>query len=286
MLIKGQLLLAYFPLKNHSKNMNPLLKEQIIHYSKELRLPSFRKDYQVKAQQAAQDNQAYEEYLLDLMKTEYATRIENRKKQRVRSAAFPYKKYLQDLDRTELPKDAIKKLGQLERLDFIKKGQNVVLAGNPGTGKTHLAIALGIKACMEDYKVLFTTVTRLITQIKESRSDKWRRQLENRFEKYDLVICDEFGYISFDKEAAELLFTHLSLRAGRKSTIITTNLSFDRWNEIFGDPVLTAAMVDRLTHKAFLVNMNGNSYRVKETKNWLKNQKVSAEKSEAATVQS
>lgn len=264
--------------------MNPLLKEQIIHYSKELRLPSFRKDYQVKAQQAAQDNQAYEEYLLDLMKTEYATRIENRKKQRVRSAAFPYKKYLQDLDRTELPKDAIKKLGQLERLDFIKKGQNVVLAGNPGTGKTHLAIALGIKACMEDYKVLFTTVTRLITQIKESRSDKWRRQLENRFEKYDLVICDEFGYISFDKEAAELLFTHLSLRAGRKSTIITTNLSFDRWNEIFGDPVLTAAMVDRLTHKAFLVNMNGNSYRVKETKNWLQNQKVSAEKSEAATV--
>ena len=264
--------------------MNPLLKEQIIHYSKELRLPSFRKDYQVKAQQAAHDNQSYEDYLLDLMKTEYATRIENRKKQRIRSASFPYKKYLQDLDRTELPKDAIKKLGQLERLDFIEKGQNVVLAGNPGTGKTHLAIALGIKACMEDYKVLFTTVTRLITQIKESRSDKWRRQLENRFEKYDLVICDEFGYISFDKEAAELLFTHLSLRAGRKSTIITTNLSFDRWNEIFGDPVLTAAMVDRLTHKAFLVNMNGNSYRVKETKNWLQNQKVSSEKPQALTL--
>ena len=91
------------------------------------------------------------------------------------------------------------------------------------------------------------------------------RTLESRFEKYDLVVCDEFGYVSFDKEAAELLFTHLSLRAGRKSTIITTNLSFDRWTEIFGDEVLTAAIVDRLTHKAILVNMNGKSFRVKES---------------------
>ena len=109
---------------------------------------------------------------------------------------------------------------------------------------------------------------RLITQIKECRSQKTLRSLEARFEKYDLVICDEFGYISFDKEGAELLFSHLSLRAGRKSTIITTNLSFDRWSEIFGDPVLTAAMVDRLTHKAYIINMNGTSYRAKETKKW------------------
>ena len=157
-------------------------------------------------------------------------------------------------------------------------------AGNPGTGKTHMAIGLGIRACMNNYKVLFTTVPRLITQIKESRSDSWRRQLENRFEKYDLVICDEFGYISFDKEASELLFTHLSLRAGRKATIITTNLSFDRWSEIFGDPVLTAAMVDRLTHKAFLINMNGESYRVKETKSWIKDNQTASEKSNAITT--
>jgi len=88
----------------------------------------------------------------------------------------------------------------------------------------------------------------------------------NRFKKYDLVICDEFGYISFDKAGAEMLFTHLSLRAGLKSTIITTNLSFDRWSEIFRDPILTAAMVDRLTHKSYMVNMNGSSYRIKETK--------------------
>lgn len=259
---------------------NQQIKEQIIHYSKELRLPTFRRDYKTKAEQSAKDNQSYEAYLLELMDTEYQNRLDNRKKQRIRSAGFPYKKYLEDLNRGELPKDAAKKLSQLERLDFIENGQNVVLAGNPGTGKTHMAIGLGIRACLNNYKVLFTTVSRLITQIKESRSDKWRRQLENRFEKYDLVICDEFGYISFDKEASELLFTHLSLRAGRKATIITTNLSFDRWSEIFGDPVLTAAMVDRLTHKAFLINMNGESYRVKETKSWINENQSTSEKSD------
>jgi len=156
-------------------------------------------------------------------------------------------------------------------LDFIRDGHNLILAGNPGTGKTHIAIGLGIKACMQGFKVLFTTVPSLIVQLKECQSEKTLRAFENKFEKYDLVICDELGYISFDKKGAELLFTHLSLRAGRKSTIITTNLSFDRWNEVFVDPVLTAAMIDRLTHKAYMVNMNGNSYRIKETVNWNKN---------------
>ncbi len=96
------------------------------------------------------------------------------------------------------------------------------------------------------------------------------RGYQNKFEKYDLVILDEFGYISSDKEGAELLFTNLSLRTGRKSTIITTNLSFDRWGEVFIDPVMTAAMTDRLAYKSYLVNMNGNSYRLKETQKWLK----------------
>jgi DNA replication protein DnaC len=112
----------------------------------------------------------------------------------------------------------------------------------------------------------------LINQLKESRSQGSLTRMEAKFEKYDLVIVDELGYISFDKEGSELLFTHLSLRAGRKSTIITTNLSFDRWEEIFGDAVMTAAMIDRLTHKSYLLNMNGGSYRLKETKEWLAKQ--------------
>ncbi|MHC4133172.1 MAG: IS21-like element helper ATPase IstB [Planctomycetota bacterium] len=246
-------------------------KEKIIAFSKELRLPAIRNNYMTHARHAIKGKTSYEEYLLTLLEDEFETRVKNRKLSRIRQAAFPYKKYLQDLHREELPENAQAKIDILESLEFIKEGQNVILAGNPGTGKTHLSIGLAIKACMEDYRVFFTTVPRLITQIRESRSQKTLRTLEGRFEKYDLVICDEFGYISFDKEGAELLFSHLSLRAGRKSTIITTNLSFDRWSEIFGDPVLTAALVDRLTHKAHIINMNGKSYRVKETKKLLNN---------------
>jgi DNA replication protein DnaC len=250
--------------------MQKEIREQITRYSKELRLPVFRNNFEEMAQEAAKERADYETFLLSLLEKEYETRLENRKKAHIRQAGFPAKMYLHDLDRSILPQDAAEKLPMLERLDFIASGQNIILAGNPGTGKTHIATGLGLKACMQGYKVYFTTIHRLLTQLRESHSERTLRQMEIRFEKYDLVICDEFGYISFDKEGAELLFSHLSLRAGRKSTIITTNLGFDRWEEIFGDPILTAALVDRLTHKAHLVNMNGKSYRLRETQKMIK----------------
>jgi DNA replication protein DnaC len=242
------------------------LNQDIVKYSKELRLPVFRRDFKELATEAAGQRLDYEEFLLKLMEREYEHRLENRKKAQIRNAQFPAKMYLTSIERSELPAGGQEKLPVLERLDFIKSCQNVILAGNPGTGKTHIAIGLGLKACIQGYKVLFTTVHGLLTQLRESHSDHTLRKLEARFEKYDLVICDEFGYVSFDKSGAELLFNHLSLRTGRKSTIITTNLGFDRWEEIFGDPLLTAALVDRLTHRAHLVNMEGDSYRLKETK--------------------
>jgi len=242
------------------------IKQQIDELSRTLHLPAFRREYEQQSSQAIEESLSYEAFLLRLMELESQTREENRRKSQVRQAGFVQYKYLHDLSREDLPADAAAKLPQLEQLDFIRSGQNLILSGNPGTGKTHLATALGLKACQEGYKVLFTSVSRLLTQIRESRSQKTLRTLENRFEKFDLVICDEFGYVSFDKEGAEMLFSHLSLRCGRKSTIITTNLSFERWNEIFGDTVLTAAMVDRLTHRALMVNMSGKSFRVKETK--------------------
>lgn len=250
--------------------MQKEINENIIKYSKELRLPVFRRDFTQIAKESTSENISYEEFLLKLMEREFEVRLENRKKTQIRQAGFPAKMYLSDLDRKQLPTDAKDKLSLLERLDFIESGQNIILAGNPGTGKTHIAVGLGLKACLNGYKVLFTSVHRLLTQLRESHSERTLRQMEIRFEKFDLVICDEFGYVSFDKEGAELLFNHLSLRIGRKSTIITTNLGFDRWEEIFGDPVLTAALVDRLTHKAYLVNMNGESYRLKETKKMMK----------------
>jgi DNA replication protein DnaC len=248
--------------------MEKNLAQDIMAYTKELRLPTFRKNYQEAAIEAARENLSFEQYLHALLLQEYEARAENRKKTLIRQAGFPQLKYLQDLNREELPKDGQERLPQLERLEFIGSGRNVIMAGSPGTGKTHIALGLGIKSCMEGFRVLFTTVPRMLTQLRECRSGKTLTRLEHRFEKYDLVICDEFGYISYDKEGAELLFNHLSLRAGNKSTIITTNLSFDRWPEIFGDPTLTAAMVDRLTHRAYLVDMTGPSYRVKETRKW------------------
>jgi DNA replication protein DnaC len=244
------------------------INEKIVHYSRQLRLPGFRKNYQSLQEEMPGDKMDYNDYLGRLLELEYQERIERRKKLRIKLAGFPQLKYLQELSLDDLPQDAQEKLPSIKSMDFIESGQNIILSGNPGTGKSHLATGLGLEACEKGYKVYFVTVPQLITQIRESRSERKLRTLENRFEKYDLVICDEFGYISFDKEGAELLFTHLSLRTGKKATIITTNLSFDRWSEIFGDPVLTAAMVDRITHRAHIINMNGKSYRAKETKEW------------------
>lgn len=243
---------------------------QIHELSLKLRLPAFRTDIDTVCRQAIKDSLPIEEVLLTLLRSEEELRSVNRKKAQMRAAGFPQLKHLQDLQRSELPEDARQKLPELETLDFIADGRGIVLGGSPGTGKTHLAIGLGIKAIQEGHSVFFTTVSRLLTQIRECHNQRTLRGLELKFEKYDLVICDEFGYISFDKPGAEMLFNHLSLRTGIKSTIITSNTSFDKWHEFFGkEAVLTAALLDRLTHKAHLVNMNGNSYRMKETKNIL-----------------
>ena len=247
------------------------LYKSIEEYTAHLRLSAMGQHFSEVIQEAQVKDSSYEEFLFILLQKEWDKRQQSAMESRLRLADFPYKKYLEDISLDDLPEDARKKFKTLSSLDFISSGQNVIFAGNPGTGKTHLSIGLGIKACLEGYRVLYTTVPLLVNQLKESRSQKMLRAFGNKFAKYDLVIADELGYISFDKEGSELLFTHLSLRSGRKSTILTTNLSFDRWSEIFHDPVLTAAMVDRLTHKSYLVNMNGNSFRLKETKAWMQN---------------
>jgi DNA replication protein DnaC len=245
--------------------------EQIHVLSRSLRLPAFRDNLEKIFQNAIKEKMPYEQVLLILLQAEEELRIINRKKVQMRNAGFPQLKYLQDISRPDLPADGQEKLPELETLAFITQGRNVILGGSPGTGKTHMAIGLGIKACQEGKSVFYTTVSRLLTQIRESYSTKSLRSLEIKFEKYDLVICDEFGYLSFDKQGAEMLFNHLSLRTGFKSTIITSNTPFDKWQAFFGkQAVLTAALLDRLTHKAYLVNMNGKSYRMKETKNMLK----------------
>lgn len=239
------------------------LNEEIKEFCNILKLKGIHDHFE----EVIEESQDYEEFLHKLLLFEIDEKDKRGIDCRIRNAKFPYRKYLEDIDIRCLPESMQKKLPELSTLAFIEKGQNVILAGNPGTGKTHVSIGLGIKACMEGYKVLFTTIPLLITQLKECNSQKTLTYFERRFEKYDLVIADELGYISFDKEGAELLFTNFSLRASRKSIIITTNLSFDRWEEIFGDPVITSAMVDRLTHKAHIIDMSGDSYRLRESLN-------------------
>ena len=220
---------------------------------------------------AMEEKWSYERFLRTVLQTEYEQRLHNSQIKRLKTAGFPQFKYMEDLNRDELPAGLKPLLPELETLEFIRKGHNVILYGNPGTGKTHVAIALGILACAARMSVKFTSVPHLITQIRECRSARTLHAFENQFKRYDLVICDEIGYLACDKEGGELLFNHLSLRTDCKSTIITTNLAFDRWQEVFCDKVLVGALVDRLTHNAYLINMNGESYRLKETRIFNKN---------------
>ncbi len=232
----------------------------------ELKIPVLRDRLDHYIEQCGLHNWDIPHLLAVIMQDQMAHRAEIRRRNLIKRADFPQLKYLAEIIVEELPGDARTALPVLRTLEFIRKGQNLILYGNPGTGKTHLATALGIEACSNGMTVMFTSVPRLITQIKEARQERTLRNLENRFINYDLVICDEFGYVSCNKEAGELLFNHLSLRAGKKSIIITTNLAFNRWNEIIADKVLVTAMVDRLTHLAMMINMTGDSFRMKETK--------------------
>ena len=148
------------------------IETKIEHLTKEIRLPGIRKNYKVLTEEFSGRQDQYVEFLYKLLEIEYHSREKSRVSARIRQAGFPYKKYLEELKREELPEEARLKLKEFEQLEFIRQGRNIILSGNPGTGKTHIAIGLGIKACLKGYKVLFTSVHRLITQIKESRSDK------------------------------------------------------------------------------------------------------------------
>ena len=221
-------------------------KDIICQYAKELKLATVRENLSLFAEDAMREQWGYLMFLRRLFEEEVTSRREKSKIIRIHRADFPQMKYLEELKREELPLEGQMLLPEVETLDFIKEGRSIVMYGNPGTGKTHIAIGLGVKACLEGYTVFFTSVPHLLTLIREAKTEKTLRSLELKFERYDLVICDELGYVGFDKEGAEMLFNHLSLRTGKRATIITTNLPFTRWEEVLKDKVLCSALVDRL----------------------------------------
>jgi DNA replication protein DnaC len=246
----------------------------IVEIAAELKLPYTRNNSQMLIDEANHMQMSYEEFLTRLLEGEYGLRRENGVKNRLRYARFPYKKYLEDFDVSKYEPELRSKFNELNTLNFIKEKENIILIGSPGSGKSHYSIGLGIKACMEGMKVLFISVPNLIIELKEAMSLNQLNNYKKKFEKYDLVILDELGYVSFDQEGCEILFNLLSNRNDKGSIIITTNLAFDRWEEIFKDPMLTGAIVDRLAHKAHIMDISREtSYRYEETISWLNRKK-------------
>jgi len=207
------------------------------------------------------DNPDLEQFLTSALQAELDKRHINRQMKALRKAGFPTKKRFEELVLDKLPQDGKDALLALKALTFIKERRNVILIGNSGTGKTHLAIATGIIACEENYRVSFRTAAGLINEMVEARNENRLSLYIRQFKKIDLLILDELGYVTFDLAGAELLFQLLATRYETMSTIITSNLGFSDWVKVFHDRALTAAILDRITHHAMILNMNGQSFR-------------------------
>ncbi|MCL1981700.1 MAG: IS21-like element helper ATPase IstB [Clostridiales bacterium] len=242
---------------------------QIEENARNLFLTYIAANHSLHIEEARNTDMPYDEFLDAILMQEVESRKANRLKKRISVAHFPYRKYLVDLDRSLYDKQTARLISTLSSLEFVRDKENLILIGNPGVGKSHLAIALGIEACMQDMRVLFTSVPNLVIELREAMSLNQISAFRKKFEKFDLVILDELGYVSFDKDGNEILFNLLSARNDAGSIIITTNLVFERWAEVFKDPVLTGALVDRLAHRSYVLDMSGDSYRIKETMAWL-----------------
>lgn len=235
-------------------------------YLKSLRLPAISSCYRALADQARREGLSHEAYLQALLQEEVAQRRVRRVKSLLKSARFPVTKTLDAFRFDEVSSLNREMVHELARNHYIAAKESVVLCGNSGMGKTHLAISLGILACEAGYRVRFVTAAALANELLAARDDRSLHRLEKQWQKIDLAIVDELGYVPFDPVTAQLLFQFFAARYERGSTMITTNLEFAQWTEIFGDERLTVALLDRITHRAHILVMNGESYRFKQSK--------------------
>jgi len=234
-------------------------------YLKQLKLPAMAQSYSKLAREAAEANMPYEKYLLALLELETVHRVENATKKRITRAHFPYLRTLDEFDFSAIPSLNKAKVLELSRGEYIRARENVVAIGNTGTGKTHLAISLGLLACQQGWKVRFYTAAGLINELSEAQAQQRLGRLQKQLASHELIILDEIGFIPFSPSGSQALFQFCSGRYLTGSMIITTNLEFERWTEVFGDERLTGALLDRLTHKCHILEMNGESYRFKES---------------------
>lgn len=236
------------------------------HYLKQLRLPTMLREYQTTAQTCAKDNKDHISYLLQLVERETFEREQRAAERRIKFAKFPVIKTLDTFDFKAQPGINKVLVRDLMRGEYLEQHENILFLGNPGTGKTHLATALGHAACAQGKRVQFMTVTSLITQLLEAREDRKLDRLLGRLGKLHLLILDEFGYVPFSKAGAELLFEVVSRAYERQSIIMTTNLPFEQWTEILVNERLTGALLDRITHRVHIIEANGESFRLKDAK--------------------
>ena len=237
----------------------------IQHLLKRLRLPTLGHQYRKLAQEAAAENKPYEDFLLRLLEMEVTHREENTQKRLIVQARFPYLRTLDQFDFSAMPSVNKAKVLELAKGEYLAKKENVVLMGNMGTGKTHAAISLGLLACRQGKKVRFITATGLINDLVEAQEQHTLGRRLAQIQKLDLLILDEVGFVPFTPDGARLLFQVCSDRYLKGSLMVTTNLEFARWMEVFGDERLTGALLDRFTHHCHILEFNGDSYRFKES---------------------
>lgn len=230
----------------------------------ELRLPSFVEHWQRLAAEAGRRRQPHAEYLAELAHQEVCDRHERQVRRRISEARFPRLKTLDGFDFAAQPGLDRDEVLELAQADFVDRHANVVLMGEVGTGKTHLAIALGIACCQRGSRVRFTTAAELVNLLVESKADgRLSRRLE-QMARYDVVVLDELGYVPFDKLGADLLFSFIAKVYERRSLVVTTNLPFARWSEVFLDATAAAAVIDRIVDHATILKTEGKSYRLRD----------------------
>jgi DNA replication protein DnaC len=242
-------------------------------YFRQLRLPSMSREFERLARDAAATNQNYHEFLLRLTETELATRAAAAVSRRIKDARFPVLKDFDTYDFSVLPQLSKPKVLELARCEWIEHKYNCCLVGSHGTGKTHISIALGQAACRRGLRVRFFTAAALVTELEKAQKQYTLDRLLGQLERVHLLICDELGYVSMSRGGIELLFRIFADRYERGSLLLTTNLPFSEWNQIFQGERMTAALLDRLTHRCHIFEMNGESYRFRESMKTRKNRK-------------